>query len=400
MPPLRVLHVISTVGPQFGGPTKAVHAMTRALADRGHHVTVATTDAADDASGRLDVPLAEPVTEHGVIFRYFARRPGGTWKVSLGLTRWLSREAGGFDVMHVHGLFQFPTMAGCRIARRRKVPYLLRPLGTLDAWSLGQRAWKKRPYLMLIERSHIRHAAALHATSAAEAEHLRGLGAGRIEVIPLGVDGSARAASRQARDGPLRILFLSRLHPKKGIPVLFEALRLVREHGTPVTATIAGAGDPGYEAQLRSSAAIAGVAGLITWAGHVEGRAKEELFAGSDLFVLPSSQENFGLAVAEALAAGLPAIVSHEVAIGRELEAAGAGRALPIDARQFANAIIDYAARPEARLASAAAAATFARAAYSWSACAQRLEAVYHAVSNPNAPRPTPRRDRAAPVSA
>jgi glycosyltransferase involved in cell wall biosynthesis len=234
----------------------------------------------------------------------------------------------------------------------------------------------------------------------AEAEHLRALGARRIEVIPLGVDVPISTRVQRNSAGRLCILFLSRLHPKKGIPVLLEAVRLVRDDGTPVSLTIAGTGAPDYEAQLRSAAERAGIADLITWAGHVEGRPKAELFAQSDVFVLPSSQENFGIAVAEALAAGLPVIVSHEVAIGREAEAAGAGRSLPIDARQFADAIIDYARHPESRVAAGRAAARFAIASYSWPACAERLEALYRAVSNPGASRTPPLRHPPAAVSA
>ena len=394
MKPLRLLHVISTVGPQFGGPTKAVHAMTRALADRGHHVTVATTDAADDGDGRLDVPLNAPVTQDGVTYRYFARRPNGRWKFSWALSRWLSREIRTFDVTHVHGLFQYPTLAGCRLSRRHGIPYLLRPLGTLDAWSLGQRAWKKRPYLALVESGNIRNAAALHATSAAEAAHLRALGARRIEVIPLGVEPPAGMIERRQAAAAIarafRVLFLSRLHPKKGIPVLLDAVRLVRDSGIPVSLVIAGAGDPAYETELRTTAAALGVADLITWTGHVEGDRKAELFATADVFALPSSQENFGIAVAEALVWGVPAIVSHEVAIASEIEGAGAGVALPIDARAFADAIIRYATHPESRLAAGSKAATLARESYSWQSCAERLETLYRAVAGSGTqPRPT-----------
>lgn len=380
MGPLRILHVISTVGPQFGGPTKAVRAMAQALAVRGHHVTVAATDAADDANGRLDVPLGVAVLESGVTYRYFARRPAGSWKFSWSLTQWLSSQTASFDITHVHGLFQYPTLAACRLAYRRGVPYVLRPLGTLDAWSLGQHAWKKRPYLALVETPNIRRAAALHATSAAEAAHLRTLGARRIDVIPLGVDmPAAQAAARTppVLGDPLRVLFLSRLHPKKGIPLLLEALRLLRKSGVRVTAVIAGAGHPEYEAELRRAATSLGIDDLIAWPGHVEGEEKAALFAGADVFVLPSSQENFGIAVAESLAAGVPVIVSRDVAIAGEVERAGAGVALPLDASRFASAMTDFAADLDRRREAGRAAVALARAAYSWPACAEQLEALY-----------------------
>lgn len=382
---MRVLHVIPTVSLAYGGPSVAIRALTLALAARGHDVTIATTDAADDRSGRLDVPIGEPSSEAGVTYRYFPRSAPGRWMFSWPLTRWLYREVRSFDVVHVHGLFQYPTIPACRFARWHRVPYVIRPLGMLDAWSLAQHSWKKRPYLSLVENSHIRHAAALHATSEAEASHVRATPARRVVVIPLGVDappeGQARADAA-GRSGPMRVLFLSRIHPKKGIPVLLEALRQARAAGAAIEAMIAGSGSATYEAELRKLADTLGVADIVSWAGQVEGPTKHALFSAADVFVLPSSQENFGIAVAEALSAGVPALVSHEVAIGAELEAAGAGRSLPIDPASFAVALVEYASNPAARAAAGRAAAAFAERSYSWPVCAERVEALYRDITS------------------
>ena len=378
---MRVLHVIPTVSSAYGGPSVAVKAMTKALAERGHDVVVATTDAADDRGGRLDVPLDQPQVLDRVAFHYFPVSLTGRWMFSLPLTKWLAREVGTFDVVHSHGMFQYPTIPACRISRWRDVPYIIRPLGMLDSWSLSQRSWKKRPYLALIENSHIRHAAALHATSEAEAAHVRATSARRVEVIPLGVDApNVDSRPPAPTDSPMRLLFLSRIHPKKGIPVLLEAVRLARAAGARLDVTIAGAGDPEYESELRALSRKLGIEDIVSWPGHVEGTAKENLIAAADVFVLPSSQENFGIAVAEALAGGVPVLVSREVAIGAEAAAAGAGHALPIDAMEFSRAIVRYSGDPVARAAAGRSAASFARKAYSWQTCAERVEALYHDV--------------------
>ena len=394
---MRLLHVIPTVSLKYGGPSVAIRAMTEALVDRGHAVTVATTDTPGDAAAGRTGPLSRAEVNGGVTYRYFEQGPGGRWMFSWGLTRWLAREVHTFHAVHVHGLFQYPTIPACRFARAQHVPYIIRPLGMLDAWSLAQRAWKKRPYLALIERSHIRNAAAIHATSEAEAGHVRHAGATRVVVIPLGVDPPSAKLHRSPRSGdglPLRLLFLSRLHPKKGIPVLLDAVQRARAAGVPVVVTLAGSGEAAYESDLRAMAVSLGIDDIVTWAGHVEGKQKADLLASSDLFVLPSSQENFGIAVAEALSAGMPVLASREVAIADELQAAGAGRSLPIDARTFADAIIDYARRPEARLAAGRAAADFARRSYSWPVCAERLEALYQRIvadpATPNQPMARP----------
>ena len=150
---MRILHVIPSAAPIDGGPNFAVRARARGLVGRGIDVTVATTNAAGSAA--LDVPVDTPVIEDGVVYRYFARTVPGAWKFSWPMTRWLWAHAGSYDVVHVHALFSYATIPGCRAAAHAPVPYVLRPLGTLSEWSLGHRRWKKRPYYALLERSHL-----------------------------------------------------------------------------------------------------------------------------------------------------------------------------------------------------------------------------------------------------
>lgn len=132
---MRVLHIIPSAAPVDGGPNVAVRAIARGLVRRGIDVTVATTNAAGARS--LDVPLDTPVIDDGVVFRYFARSVPGSWKFSWPMTRWLWANAATYDVVHVHALFSYATIPGCRAAARVPVPYILRPLGTLSGWSLG-----------------------------------------------------------------------------------------------------------------------------------------------------------------------------------------------------------------------------------------------------------------------
>ncbi|MFL5562507.1 MAG: glycosyltransferase [Gemmatimonadaceae bacterium] len=204
--------MISAVAPRYGGPSSAVRGMSRAMVAAGAQVTVATTDA--DGPGRLTVPHDAPVIEDGIEFRYFRSQLTNSWHFSAGLTRWLSRAIAGFDVVEVHGLFTYSTIPGCRFAAREGVPYVVRPLGTLGAWSLAQRAWKKRPYYALIERRNLAQAAAIHVTAPSEAEEARVLGFGdKAHIIPLGVDVVESVPRRTTRgDGPVQLLFLSRIH--------------------------------------------------------------------------------------------------------------------------------------------------------------------------------------------
>ena len=376
---MRVLHIIPSAAPVDGGPNVAVRAIARGLARRGIDVTVATTNAAGPRS--LDVPVDSAVIDDGVVFRYFARSVPGSWKFSWPMTRWLWANAGTYDVVHVHALFSYATIPGCRAAARAPVPYVLRPLGTLSDWSLGHRRWKKRPYYALLERPHLAGASAIHVTSEAEAEDVGRLGYGdRARVIPLGVDVGARP-SRRARTAsgsePLRLLFLSRLHEKKNIPLLLRALATATSAPRRIELTIAGEGDPGYRDQLAELTNQLGLRDVVSFAGHVDGIAKARTFAEADCFVLPSAHENFGLAVAEALAAGLPAIVTQNVALARDVHVAGAGVVSEPTETALASALVWASAHPATLLEMGDRAWQHASRELSWETTCVRLAALY-----------------------
>ena len=376
---MNVLHVISSVAPRYGGPSAAVRGMSRAMAAQGARVTVATTDA--DGPGRLTVPLGVPVVEDGVEFRYFRSWLTDSWHFSAGLTRWLARAVAGFDVVEVHGLFTYTTIPGCRLAARSGVPYVVRPLGTLGAWSLAQRSWKKRPYYALFERRNLARASAIHVTAPSEAEEARVLGFGeKAHVIPLGVDVIESPAPRATPgDGAVRLLFLSRIHKKKGLEMLLAALAALRARsGAPsVTLAIAGDGDAEYLRSLREEARRLGVEGIVDFIGTVQGDAKRAAFANADVFVLPSYNENFGIAAAEALAAGVPVILSTEVGLAAAVVAAGAGVSVPLDVDALASAIGELARDPALRAQMSERARDYAVRNLSWAECARRLTNLY-----------------------
>ena len=372
--------MISTVASRYGGPSVAIRAMGSALAEIGVDVTVATTDA--DGPLDADIALGVPIVDRGVTYRYFHRTLRGEWMFSLGLTRWAFAHARDFDVVHVHSVFSYATIAGCRAARAAGVPYVLRPLGTLSAWSLAQQSWKKRPYMALIERSHLANAAAIHVTSEAEADDLRALGyESRVRNIPLGVAIGAERGPKPEHGGPLRLLFLSRVHPKKGLPLLFEALARLGREGRAVTLDVVGGGDEAYVRELQARAAAEGVGDRVRFRGELLGEAKAEAFANADVYVLPSSNENFGIAVAEAMAASLPVVISDQVGLASDVVEANAGLVTPLDAGALTAALRTLADDPARRAAMARAARTLAVTRYSWQTTARRLASLYDEVA-------------------
>lgn len=382
---MRVLHVIPSAAPGDGGPNLAVRAMARGLAARGVDVTVATTNA--DGARALAVPLDTPVIDEGVVYRYFARTVPGSWKFSWPLTRWLWANAAAYDVVHVHALFSYATIPGCRAAAHAPVPYVLRPLGTLSEWSLGHHRWKKRPYYALLERSHLEMASAIHVTSAAEADDVARLGYGdRARVIPLGVDVDEQLWVGHTRpvaiERPLRLLFLSRLHEKKNVPLLLRALASDAIALRAVELTIAGDGDPRYRTELKAMARELGLTSRVRFVGHVVGEEKRRALADADCFILPSAHENFGLAVAEALAAGLPVIVTPGVALAPNVVAAGAGLVADATDDALGAAIVWAADHPAALVEMGQRAWRLARTDLSWRTTCARLADLYAALAS------------------
>ncbi len=377
---MRVLHVIPSVAAGDGGPSVAVRAMARGLAARGLEVSVATTTAGMSLGSKP--PLRVPLFEDGAEYRYFPCSLPGKWKFSWSLTRWLYRHAGEYDVVHVHALFSYSTIPGCRAAISAGVPYVLRPLGTLDSWSLQQRAWKKRPYFSLIERHHLRHAAAIHTTSPMESEAVAKLGyAEPVRMVPLGVDVPLEStSSRRDAGGPLEILFLSRLHPKKGLPLLFEAVARLLARGRQVNLTVAGSGPTAYQEELEALCRGLGIARNVRFVGAVDGERKKQVLSGADLFVLPSYQENFGIAVAEAMAVGIPVIVSDQVGICDEIDSGGAGVVVPCDGEALANAILDMASDPSRRKRMGENSARLVRDRFSWQHTCELLMDLYQEI--------------------
>lgn len=374
---MRVLHVIPTVARRYGGPSVAIRGMTEALASLGADVTVVTTDA--DGPGKLDVPLGEAVADGGVTYRYFPRTVPGEWKLSFQMGRWLAREASAFDVVHVHSLFAHPTIVACRAAAAASVPYIIRPLGMLGEWSLQQGAWKKRPYLALVDNRYLSRASAIHATSREEADAVSARGHGeRVRIIELGVAAPPREFSRSSSsDGPLKLLFLSRLHLKKGIPLLLDAVADAVGNGANLHLSIAGDGEPQYVSELHERVSARKLNERVRFLGHVSGDAKWRAFAEADAFVLPSSHENFGIAVAEAMMAGLPVVISDQVGIAPEIREAGAGLVVPLDNSWLASALSDLASDRNRAATMGARGRALAISRYSWRSTAERLHELY-----------------------
>jgi glycosyltransferase involved in cell wall biosynthesis len=320
---MKVLHVIPSMSPVHGGATSAIEAMARALSAQQVEVDIAATD--DDGPGRrLAVQCGTPLLRGAVRHWYFGKRTE-FYKVSPSFARWIAGSVRRFDVIHIHAAFSFTSTAAVYAARWSRVPYVLHPVGTLNTWGLEQRRpWLKKASLATFELPALRHAARVHFTSEDEAGQVRQLRVPMREaIIPLGVEPPATPRLRDA--APRRLLFLSRLDPKKNVEGLLQGFAIVRQSHPGLSLVIAGSGPDDYVRSLHSMASALGLAGSVAWPGHVSGHTKARLFDDSDIFILPSFSENFGVAAVEALASGLPCVLGAGVAVASEIELAGAG---------------------------------------------------------------------------
>jgi glycosyltransferase involved in cell wall biosynthesis len=352
--------------------------MCRALLSQGVETLIASTDA--DGSTRLDVPTGEVTSWHGVPAVFFRKAWSESFKYSPTLSAWLGRHVAEFDLVHVHGVFSHACIAAASACRRASVPYIVRPLGTLAPWSLGQKPLRKRALLSLAAGKMLRAAAGIHYTSAEEQRSVEAaLGLSGGFVVPLGIDPDLldvpmiQPADRQRNP---YVLALSRIHPKKNLESLIRAFLQTRGSRGAWTLVIAGTGDAAYVDALRQLVADLGAADSVRFPGWVEGSGKRDLVAGASLFVLSSKHENFGVAVLEALAAGVPVIVSTQVDLSSDVDRTVAGWVTDGSDAALAATLTEALSDAAAREARGVAARGLARR-FTWPLVASRLRQQY-----------------------
>lgn len=324
------LHFVPEMRLELGGTVQAVVDLCQAIAARGHKVTLATCNASDAPTQW--------------------REEAGNWPTVVELTsspwtrKLISRQglqkfrklAQQVDVAHLHIPWRLTNLQLSRVLRDEQIPYIFTIHGMLDDWSMRQGALKKRAYLTFAARSMFRHATTVHFTAKGEREQAK-------KWIPIGDRAVVQCCAMDltAYDdlpGPepalkafpeihpekKKLLFLSRIHPKKGIELLLGAAALLQKQRSDLQLLIAGPGDDSYVAQLKKMASELGVSDITNFLGMVKGTEKQSLYQLADVFVLPTHQENFGLVLAEAMVCGTPVVTTRGTDIWQELQEAGA----------------------------------------------------------------------------
>jgi len=278
----RVLHSVASIRPETGGPARSVPALVDCLVEAG-------------VDARLNVCEQTPSS---------GRRK---WSAS-----YFAVDLGGWrpELVHDHGVWLPSNHQAAAYATRHGIPRVVSPRGMLEPWSLNHRRWKKRAAWAIYQGGDLKRAACLHATSPQEAEQLRKLGLRQpIIVLPNGVRLPDAGPDQRRPDRGFRTaLFMSRIHPKKGLPLLLEAWAKLRPEDWRLR--IVGPDELDHVREVRELAGRLGIESAVSVEGEVDDRQKWSIYEAADLFVLPTYSENFGIVVAEALAARSPVITT------------------------------------------------------------------------------------------
>ncbi len=383
---MHILHVIGSLDPATGGPAAVALRLAAAQAELGHRVGI-VSPAEPDAEARLaGATLRLP--GRGRIRRIVAPGTAARSPVATLFRRaeWDAALAGA-DIVHLHGIWEPMLAAAAAASRRAKTPYVVQPHGMLDLWSLAQKPWKKRLALSLGVRRMILRAAFILALNDDEVRLMGVIGSRPAPprlVIPNGVfmeeiEPLPREGSFTGRHprltGRRYVLFLSRLHHKKGLDHLAQAFRRIAPLHPDVDLVVAGP-DGGGRKPFEQAIAAAGLSRRVLLFDGLWAEDKIAALVDAACFCLPSRQEGFSMAITEAMACGTPVVIS-EACHFPEVAAEGAGEVLPLDPEAFADALDRILSSPVRAAAMGRAGRSLVRAAYTWPVIGRRTLQAY-----------------------
>ncbi len=305
------LNVVSHLDPKYGGLSSAVPALNSAISN----------------TGRVELSLAgfcaeseqySPALSNGVAVHHM---PLGrlAWARNTEARRNFAALVDRSEGVHIHGLWQHSTSVAARLARRSGKPYIVSAHGMLEAWALRNKRLKKMIYAALFERKNVQGAACLHALTEAEARDYRHFGAmGPIAVIPNGVDVPIGVSSQMFLDrfpqfaGKRLILFLGRIHFKKGLDLLMKAWSPIAAKWPEAQVIVAGPDFENTQATVKQLVETLGITDRVSFTGMLTGDMKWSALAAASCFVLPSYSEGLSVSTLEALGMGIPAIVTRQ----------------------------------------------------------------------------------------
>lgn len=379
---MRILHITGSVRPQSYGLGQVTLNLARAQARQGQDVTIWCLDATEERRC-----AAESVGLAPEAIRGFGRIGAEILGWSPGLLRAAWEEAGSFDIAHQHGIWTGVSHATRVVARRHGVPTVVAPHGSLERSVLKKSRWKKALATLAYESANLKGAACLHATAPAEVGDFRGYGLRNpIALVTSGVpegwlrsegDAARFRSSHQLPADRRILLFMSRIAPKKGLPMLLEAMREPLRCHPEWLLVIVGGDEDGHKVRVEARVDELGLRDSVRFLGPIFGPGKRDAFAAAEIFVLPSHSEGFPMVVLDSLGAGVPAIVTRASA-WEDLVLHGCGWWPETTRGGLASALMDaMGCSPEELARMGASGRALLESKYDWNAIATRTLELY-----------------------
>ena len=351
---MRILVISPSYWPatDLGGPIFSLHALNKALVKKGIDVTVYTTDVR--LKGKVS-PNQEVIID-GIKITYFSfsnilecLAPTG-WQFSMPMRQALKKNINRFDIVYILSVWNYPVIMAASICRRFHKPYIISPRGLLYPETFRKKMIKKRFYYNLLAKKNIKEAAAVHYTSCDEAEKCHSsLGLkNKFIVVPNGINLSEFSNLPDKDEFRLRypvlknkkiILFLGRISWKKGLDILIKAFNALSKKRDGLHLVITGGDDEDYKKKVMGWVDKFGLQDKVIFTGILNDREKLAAYSGSDIFVLPSYSENFGMTVVEAMVCGLPVVISDKVGLCRVVKDKNSGIIVEANAESVYNGI-------------------------------------------------------------
>lgn len=380
---MKLLFVIPYISPLYGGPTVAINKILEVLPNNKYEITILTSTA--NGNLELNINTNDVQIINNVRYYYFNRFGPKFLLFCPRLFFWLVKNIELYNLIHIHCVFNLFSLQACLLSKYYNIPNIVSPHGALDPFCLFFKWWKKYPYLFLFERFNLKNASLIHVTSNIESKSISKLGfSSKIFNIPLCVN-IPNQTYRNSDSKFLKLLFISRLEPIKGLPILFNAISIINKTSNiSVNLKIIGNGEPKYQSELMKLANKLGISSQIIFMGFLNENEISNEFLDCHIFVLPSFHENFSLVTAEALAHGVPVIISDQVGIASDVFDSNAGDVISANSPQCLSRSISKYADPLVRAKASIQARKLAEKNYSQEIFGIRLNAMYRKVITQN----------------
>ena len=384
---MKVLHVAPSLAPEWGGPTAVIAGLTEALVKKGIKISVFAPS--ENGSGRCIK------NNNGVDVKLFGKSFFSKFWTSYSshLLKALKNEASGFDLIHIHELWHHPHFAAYKAAKYLNKPFVVTVHGMLEPWCLNHKALKKKLYSALIQKKILREAAALHAITEEEVENIgnyvdndniflisNGINIEEFESLP---DKGSFEDFYPEIKGKKILLFLGRLHTKKGLDILVKSFGSILKGRNDVHLVIAGPDSNGYKSKIVEMLKKYNGINNTTFTGMLTGSNKLAAFSRADIYVLSSYSEGFSISILEAMACGLPVVITKQCNFP-EVERVGAGKVIDTDVAQLTGSLNELLGNPELCVDMGNRGKRLIKGKYTWDKVAEEMIAVYEEILKGN----------------